>query len=579
MSKTPFRYFRASVLVLLIGGLVCSGFGFGNPKLAQAQEIISDYSSDITINQDGSLLIVETINYDFGTAERHGIFRTIPYKYKARGGTFKHRLGDFKVTDQNDQEIQFDKSTSSGDIVLKIGNPNQTISGARVYKISYTVKRAINYFDDHDELYWNPVGTGWDVSINKASATVRAPAAISKVVCYTGVVNSTEQNCSIAGGNTPQVIFNTTKLLNPGEGLTFVVGLPPGTLDKPTTTQKIKDITLDNGILLLPLLVLGLMFYLWNRYGKDPKRKNSIVAQYEAPEKMSSLYLGTLIHGKTTNKDITSEVVYLAANGFLTITRLETSKILGFKGTDYEFSKLEKPPTGLAPQTKALLDALFPGGVTINKLSDLKSDITFGKELMNIRSEVMAELVKTGYYKQNARIMAGVSVVVGFVLAVGGSFLFGNLIGFLGVISAILSGLIVIGFSFIMPARTQKGADTAAEIAGLKEYLSVAEKDRLKFHNAPEKNPKHFEVLLPFAIALGVEQAWAGQFKGLTQAPSWYRDSTGNAFSAIAFSNSMNSFSSSMQSAVSSVATSASGGSGFSGGGSGGGGGGGGGSW
>jgi uncharacterized membrane protein len=102
----------------------------------------------------------------------------------------------------------------------------------------------------------------------------------------------------------------------------------------------------------------------------------------------------------------------------------------------------------------------------------------------------------------------------------------------------------------------------------------------LQFHNAPEKNPQHFEALLPFAVALGVEGAWANQFKDLSKAPSWYHDSSGSAFNAAMFSHSMSDFSGSVQSVASSVTSASSGGSGFSGGGAGGGGGGGGGgSW
>lgn len=52
-------------------------------------------------------------------------------------------------------------------------------------------------------------------------------------------------------------------------------------------------------------------------------------------------------------------------------------------------------------------------------------------------------------------------------------------------------------------------------LLGLKMYLQIAEKDRLDFHNAPEKNPEIFEKLLPYAMVLGVEKALAKEFKGI----------------------------------------------------------------
>jgi uncharacterized membrane protein len=145
----------------------------------------------------------------------------------------------------------------------------------------------------------------------------------------------------------------------------------------------------------------------------------------------------------------------------------------------------------------------------------------------------------------------------------------------------VVSGLIIAGFGFLMPNRTIKGVETRALILGLKEYLNTAEKDRLEFHNAPEKKPEVFEKLLPFAIALKVDKAWAKQFENIYKTnPSWYSDSSGHAFNAYFLSSSLGDFSSSLNSAVASTTASASsGGSGFSGGGGGGFGGGGGGSW
>ncbi len=566
-------FFKTAVVVIL-------GLSFLPFRFVQASESIPEYLTEITINQDSSINIQETITYDFGDAERHGIFRTIPYKYEARGGTFKLRLKDIKVTDAAGKDLEFTTGTSGGEVELKIGDPESTVTGKQQYKIHYRVQRAVNYFADHDELYWNVIGTGWDVPVDKVEALIKAPAITNKVSCFTGQDGSTEQSCSINGGNTETVTFATTRILQAHEGLTVVIGLPAGSLQKPSTTQKLKDILLDNGILALPILVLALMYYLWNRYGKDAKRKNAIVAQYEAPSGMSPMYIGSLLNNGMSDRNIAAEVIYLAEQGYLTIERIEKTKLLVFKGDDYIFTNLYKPSDKLAQQTQALLKAIFSEGQEIRLLSDLKDDRVFGASLMAIKGKMMTELVKDGYYHANPTHVKAIWMTLGIVGTVGLSFLLGNAIGYLGVISAVLSGLIVMVFSFLMPARTQKGADTAALIEGLSVYLTVAEKERLKFHNAPDKDPKHFEMLLPFAIALGVEQLWAAKFHDLTKAPSWYNDSTGSAFNVMAFSHSLNNFSGSMQSVAHSVTTASSGGSGFSGGGSGGGGGGGGGgSW
>ena len=49
-------------------------------------------------------------------------------------------------------------------------------------------------------------------------------------------------------------------------------------------------------------------------------------------------------------------------------------------------------------------------------------------------------------------------------------------------------------------------------IAGFERYLSITEEDRLETLHPPEKTPELFERYLPHAIALGVENRWAGKF-------------------------------------------------------------------
>lgn len=118
---------------------------------------------------------------------------------------------------------------------------------------------------------------------------------------------------------------------------------------------------------------------------------------------------------------------------------------------------------------------------------------------------------------------------------------------------------------------TEEGAKQWALVDGFKLYLSVVEKDRLKFSDAPDKTPERFNALLPYAIALGVEKEWAKQFEGidLTESTTWY---SGNlaAFSAVALASDLGSSFATTVSSNSSVSSSGgSSGGGFGGGGGG----------
>ena len=139
-----------------------------------------------------------------------------------------------------------------------------------------------------------------------------------------------------------------------------------------------------------------------------------------------------------------------------------------------------------------------------------------------------------------------------------------------------------------MAAPTQEGRQVMDKIAGFERYLSVTEENRLEMLHPPEKTPELFERYLPHAIALGVENRWAGKFASVLAAaaadPSrqgntmgWYVGS-GNAWSNPSMF--VSTVGASLASSVASAATapgssSGSGGGGFSGGGGGGGGGGG----
>ncbi|EKE06631.1 MAG: hypothetical protein ACD_18C00313G0001, partial [uncultured bacterium] len=140
-----------------------------------------------------------------------------------------------------------------------------------------------------------------------------------------------------------------------------------------------------------------------------------------------------------------------------------------------------------------------------------------------------------------------------------------------------VSGVIIILFAQVMSKRTRKGIKAKNYILGLKEYIRVAEKERIKFHNAPEKNPQTFEKFLPYAMVFGLEKEWAKQFEGIyMEEPAWYSGSDLATFSALSFVNELGNFGTVANTsfAQNSGASSGFSSGGFSGGGFGGGGGG-----
>jgi uncharacterized membrane protein len=215
--------------------------------------------------------------------------------------------------------------------------------------------------------------------------------------------------------------------------------------------------------------------------------------------------------------------------------------------------------------------ALFPAVSVSTKLSELKN--AFVKSVEGVESEVFKELLQKEYYDRDPRKVFGKYILVASSIFFFSFFLVGS--SPLFVVGALISSFVITIFGWIMPKVTPKGAIEKENILGFKEYLSVAEKDRLNFHNAPEKRPELFEKFLPYALALGVVDAWAREFEGIySEPPKWYGGSAHGPFLAAAIANDMSRFSSVAANTAFAAGSSGSSGGGFSGGGAGGGGGG-----
>ncbi|TAN57632.1 DUF2207 domain-containing protein [Patescibacteria group bacterium] len=554
-------------------------FGLFISPNAFAAEKINSFDAEIKINADASINVSERIEYDFGSAQKHGIFRDIPIKYQARGGNFALRISDISVNDEKGTPNKFTTSYPGDNIQIKIGDPNIEITGRHIYIINYTIKRAINYFDNHDELYWNITGNDWPVAIGSASAKIIFPQKIASADiqsdCFAGPFGSTIRCNSdfMQSGMTNYVGFDNNQL-SAYNGLTIVVGFPKGIVIKPSNFEVALETAKDNWIIGLPIIVLIVCFYLWYTRGRDPAGRGIIIAQYDSPDNLTPAEVGTIADEHAQNKDITAEIIFLATLGYLKIRQTE-NKILIFKSKDYELEIIKNDFSQLNDFQKTIMNGLSKeAAAQIVKLSDLKNK--FYKDLKEAKDKVYQSVAEKGYFKTNPNKIRGIFALIGVPMIMLGFFL-GGFFGAIGTISLAVSGAVLVIFGYIIPARTKKGVETKEHILGLKLYMSVAEARRLEFHNAPEKKPEVFEKLLPYAMALGVEKQWAKQFEGIyDQQPSWYQGSAG-AFNAVMFTSIMSDFS---HSANSTMASSPGGGSGFSGGGSGGGGGGGGGgSW
>jgi uncharacterized membrane protein len=191
------------------------------------------------------------------------------------------------------------------------------------------------------------------------------------------------------------------------------------------------------------------------------------------------------------------------------------------------------------------------------------------------------------YFHRNSRSVVyavGIALLTAVVAAVASS---GFGVPAIVVISVVMVIVLII-FGRLVRAPTLDGRDLLEETDGLELYMSVAERQELAQMPGPGEPPvldaKRYETLLPYAVALDVEDAWTKKFTAAVGAAAaaeaasrmvWYRGSSPISNIGDFTSSIGSSLSSQISSSASPPGSSGGGGGGSSGGGGGGGGGGG----
>jgi uncharacterized membrane protein len=561
---------------MLFGAVLFCAFS----SFAQA-ESISSFNTNIDIHKDSSFSVTEKITYNFGSAERHGIFRYIPTDHPQDASAwYLERYADIGVTDvlRDGSSTPYTVSKESGQVYLKIGDPNKTITGVHVYTISYDVRGGLSYFKyGGAELYWNVTGTDWDVPIQGVTVTLMAPTGVFTTdrACYRGIAKGTA-TCNSTNEIDGGVEF-TARALLPGKGMTIAQGID---------RTKVDEVVLERGrnIILLPialaLWLLLLTFFVY-RYRTTYRTNRTIIAQYEPYDSLGPMYAGLLFDGVLNPRDITSCIVYLAEKGYLKIRKTDKKVLFFFETDDYEIACTSSVDSIDSAFQKKVLELLYDGlpkvGDTVT-LSGLKSNMKKRKEnsriLQTLKKDLEADLVSSGYFQETIskqQLGVGVFLFIALVIIFAEKVIQNFSINEIFAVLFIALSLVALAFAY--RRRTKKGYEALDHLKGFKQFLSVTEKERYEFHDAPEKSPEQFMKFLPYAIAFGVEKEWAKVFKDVTLPdPDWYDAGTsGAAFSAVNLSTSVGAFSDAF---VSSTGSSASSGGGSVGGGGGGGGGG-----
>lgn len=545
---------------LFLVGTIFVFTSFAFPTHAQVSDwYIESFDSVVAINEDSTITVSETIDVYFDS-EKHGIYRKIPTVYRDKiNNRIKTELEILHVI-QDGSPATLNIYREGANQVIRIGDADRVLTGKHSYEIIYNVDRALLFFDDFDELYWNVTGVDWEVPITKVSATVRLPdwdASIISTSCYTGAYGSTNNNCEISNSG----YYSNFKA---GDFLTIAASFPKGIVKAPTSKEKMIWFLLDNWSSFIPIGLILLVIILWFKMGRDPKMNKSIIPEYDPPIGMKAVYAGVLVYSRVTKQYIASMIIQLAVDGYLKI------KVDGEKKSKQVIT-LEKLKNedGLDPAHRKLFVTLFGSKQSVT-LDDIKKSVS-KSGIGNIKNELHKKLQKEKYFTHSSFWMRTLMLVVGAIQVYSSVFLgfmFGSFTGAL----MMLGGFVTIMFGFLMPKKTLQGIEVTRRVLGFKMFMHTAERYRSEWQ---ERQHIFFEFL-PFAIAFNDTKHWAKVFEGLDlKAPNWYQTSL-PVMNLMSLTDSISNVSHSVASATIPKAASGSGssGGGFSGGGMGGGGGG-----
>ncbi len=571
---------------------------------------IASFDAEYALGRDDEgrsvLRTVETIVAVFPDFDQNrGFIRDIPRVYN----DVDTEVTVVSVTDETGAARSFSTESYGDFLAVTMAVPEGSfVHGEQTYVLEYTQRDVTRHFSDTgvDEFYWDVNGTGWAQPFGRVSATLTLEGDLGSrltgnAVCYRGAYGSSDTCPIVIDGST---ITAETDVLLPHENLTIAVAFDAGTFAaKPVPfLERVPLLLWAAPASFVSALALTIGTIARRRRG--PRRTRAIIAQYEPPEGMSTALAAELIRER--RKAMTATLLDLAVRRRIRLLhKIEEGKTRRGRPIDRygahavtgedldrldEYAYARIFGTGTASAVQSGRQVWFDTRSTL--LGDL------GAALQQRAKKRALDLGLTR--KSSSRIT--LLIVLLYLLAITLPVLHGILInsfvittvfaafGFNIIIWVIVATLIAMRVAI---GLTADGARLRDHLLGLREYIRLAEADRIRMLQSasgaevsPEFVVQVYERLLPYAVLFGYENEWQGELARYYRqsAPEWMSDERG-AFSQPMRIGDFHSFVASQPRTVSSSGSggggsssswSSSGGSsggGFSGGGGGGGGG------
>lgn len=510
----------------------------GQSSVSHAQDIerIDEFTIDVDISADGDVQFVETITYDFGNFEKHGIFREIPVRDKLDSGDYwVHPVEVNSVTRDGTPEM-YSESQDGYWKSLIIGDPNVFVTGVHTYKIHYTVTGALFPISERDitnnpmlktgdiSFYWDVIGDQWQIPIEQVIVNLNLPSTDGSLVlaenCTLGTPGSNSQCLSLISRRA----WASNRALQPGEAMTISMQVSASMFDVKISqtidegpieafsskwVAAVKPYLLLGSILGVAILV-GIMFYLRRRLSRIKTSKVFEVLQFDPPAGHVA-EISAAWKGQVDSRAVTATLVDLAARGVIDIEINDDANLVVRKKDNVSNVKNFE---------QDLLNTLF-------KASTETTIEGYDADIAGVTQSISANLVKLAE-ESGIRNLTGsrsrLSSIIGLVLSIILILISSSTLGIPEIFGLAfpISLAVFIGFviALIKTPRieTPKSAEFLSHVLGFRKAMDTDSGAlRRKFAQESGLTPGNIlATLLPLAIIFELEDSWLANFVDLT---------------------------------------------------------------
>jgi uncharacterized membrane protein YgcG len=525
------------IVVLPIGVAVVSelastpsgGPAVGNVNDFDFEAMHVDYLLDRAPDGTAHLTAVETLVALFPDIDQNrGIVRDIPAEYQR----VDIGLQVVSVTDEDGRPIVYERSTFTdydGIDFVSLSIDDDTFKhGRTTYVITWTARDVVGTFADTSiqEFFWDVNGTAWRQDFGSVTADLHLGAGLGdqltgRTECYFGYEGSTD-NCAF------EAVADGFRMdagpLFAYQNATIAVGFEPGTFRPGTPVDKTWPAVVLPWVLIGVLIAAGGVAILFRRvlWIHAPGR-GIIVPEYEGPEELGVMAAALLL--KRPAGALPAQLVKLAVDDVVRLVEDPAEP----EHRRFRLDVLDVA-AAVSPSDDRALRKLFgkkvrDGASLVLDRRDRKLGDRVATMMGQARSDLRPEYLSRGEKSRLSRLITwpALAVLAGAIgLAVWcGIQDVGSLLLTITIPLVIVGSFVVMGFSGKPERRTAQGTLAFEQLLGLRDYLQLAEADRLQVLQSPEGaertrvDPndsaavvKLYERLLPWAIVWGVEKEW-----------------------------------------------------------------------